>query len=272
MPVASTLDLCTASNVATPGLWHLRVRSGVPSLCGNGVAEGAEECDGADTPVGETCESDCTLVVPAPDGTSCEADDDCDSGHCAGGVCCNLACDAEQCQTCVAAEGAIADGVCTNLTGAACDDGDACTPVDSCEAGLCVGTGAPSCAPAGECLEAATCDPGTGECSEPPPAPDGTPCDGGACVEGACVPDSSQGGNGAGAADQGGAGNEGGSANGGSADGDSGGAGSTGGCDCTLASTEPRGWMVPALALLVAGAVRRRRVTSSGRPSRSALE
>lgn len=72
--------------------------------------------------------------------------------------------------------------------GAACNDGDACTPLDVCQDGVCVGLQRATCAPQGQCRAAGVCDALTGECSDPP-APDGTPCeDGEACTAGdACV-------------------------------------------------------------------------------------
>lgn len=48
------------------------------------------------------------------------------------------------------------------LEGKACDDGDACTPVDSCQQGNCVGD-ATDCADVLECTDD-SCDPQTGEC------------------------------------------------------------------------------------------------------------
>lgn len=72
-------------------------------------------------------------------GAPCASALDCGSGFCAGGVCCNKACDWGPCAACSAAEGALQDGICTPATGTLCDDGDPGTPVDICQAGACVG-------------------------------------------------------------------------------------------------------------------------------------
>src|SRR5262249_42071691 len=48
-------------------------------------------------------------------GTPCSAPDDCASGHCADGVCCNTPCD-DPCDVCSAALGATQDGTCTTVT------------------------------------------------------------------------------------------------------------------------------------------------------------
>jgi beta-glucanase (GH16 family) len=77
--------------------------------------------------------------------------------------------------------------------GAACDDGNACTLVDTCQAGACIGSVPVVCAPEGACHVAGACDPATGACSTPA-SPDGTPCSDGdgctqgdTCHEGSCV-------------------------------------------------------------------------------------
>jgi len=65
-----------------------------------------------------------------------------------------------------------------------CDDGDACTQVDTCQAGACVGASPVVCMPLGQCRDPGVCDPATGECSQPA-KPDGTACDdGNACTLG----------------------------------------------------------------------------------------
>jgi hypothetical protein len=67
---------------------------------------------------------------------------------------------------------------------AACDDGDACTLVDTCYNGSCLGSNPVVCAPLDQCHQAGVCDPSSGVCSNPS-KPDGTSCDdGNACTAG----------------------------------------------------------------------------------------
>jgi MYXO-CTERM domain-containing protein len=126
-------------------------------------------------------------------GAACGAAGDCLSGFCVDGVCCSSACDTGACDACSSAAGAKVDGECELLTGAPCDDGDACSQVDSCNAGACLGNSPVVCAAADTCHEAGTCDPATGVCSSPV-KPDGSACDDGsacskadACQAGMCV-------------------------------------------------------------------------------------
>ena len=122
-----------------------------------------------------------------PLGAPCSIGDDCESGFCVEGICCDRACDGGQCEACSIKKGAPADGVCSRLTGSQCDDGDPCSLKDTCGAdGVC--GGAPRvCEPLNECYEAGACDPATGLCLSPR-RPDGSACDeGGLCSEGRCV-------------------------------------------------------------------------------------
>jgi hypothetical protein len=75
----------------------------------------------------------------------------------------------------------------------ACDDGDACTRIDTCVSGACIGTDPVPCAARDQCHTPGTCNPATGACSDPP-APDATPCNDtnactrtDACVGGLCA-------------------------------------------------------------------------------------
>lgn len=72
-----------------------------------------------------------------------------------------------------------------------CDDGNACTGLDSCTAGVCAGT-AFDCSPLDDVCNVGACDAATGECV-PSPRPDTTTCDDGSactssdhCVSGTC--------------------------------------------------------------------------------------
>ena len=76
-------------------------------------------------------------------------------------------------------------GVCTNPTlanGTACNDGNACTQIDTCQAGTCTGSSPVTCTALDQCHVAGTCSPSTGACSNPNAA-NGTTCnDGNACT------------------------------------------------------------------------------------------
>jgi hypothetical protein len=143
-------------------------------------------------------------------GDPCGAVEDCPSGYCVDGVCCDTPCDTGVCDACSQALGASVSGTCEILTGMPCDDGDACTQADACQAGTCA-SGAPvTCTPSSECHAAGTCDPATGACSEVL-KDDGASCEGGTCKAGECIPAPDAGSGGAGgAAANGGAGGDGG--------------------------------------------------------------
>lgn len=126
-------------------------------------------------------------------GAACGAAADCLSGFCANGVCCSSACDGGACEACSSAAGAKVDGDCEKLTGTPCDDGDACSQVDTCNAGACTGNSPVVCAALDDCHEAGICDSATGECNHPS-KPDGSACDDGsacskmdACQAGVCT-------------------------------------------------------------------------------------
>ena len=80
-------------------------------------------------------------------GAACLSAADCQSGFCVDGVCCNSACNAGPCDACSVAAGASTNGTCALLTGPACNDGNACSEVDTCQAGVCVGKNAVVCPP-----------------------------------------------------------------------------------------------------------------------------
>ena len=61
-------------------------------------------------------------------------------------------------------------GVCSTpalADGTACNDGNACTQVDTCQAGVCVGHNPVVCAPSDQCHVAGVCNVGTGVCTNP---------------------------------------------------------------------------------------------------------
>ena len=117
------------------------------------------------------------------DGNACTLTDSCQSGTCTG----------SSPVTCVAGDQCHAAGTCDPTTGAcsnpalpngtSCNDGNACTLVDSCQAGLCAGTSPVTCTASDQCHAAGTCNQSTGACSNPTAA-NGTTCsDGNACTQ-----------------------------------------------------------------------------------------
>lgn len=122
----------------------------------------------------------------APLGAKCGGVDDCESGFCVDGVCCDLACDGSPCTACSRAKGASFDGTCSPVSGPACDDNNPCTRDDTCTSGVCGGAKVVCEAPA-ECYEHGVCDPTTGLCVSPARA-DGAACGGGVCMSGLCRP------------------------------------------------------------------------------------
>lgn len=114
-----------------------------------------------------------TVLPPgSPDGDSCSADTECESGFCTDGVCCQSACGGgvDDCQACHGPATGGADGLCLpNTVGSACGSASTeCSGQDTCDgAGTCVindfaaGT---SCGNIGnDCSAQDTCD-GSGLC------------------------------------------------------------------------------------------------------------
>ncbi len=67
--------------------------------------------------------------------------------------------------------------------GAPCDDGNACTKIDTCQGGVCVGGNPVTCVAQDQCHSAGTCDSSTGLCDDPV-KPNGTSCsDGNLCTQ-----------------------------------------------------------------------------------------
>ncbi len=60
---SAVVNLCTDSNIGSPGVWSLRIRSGVVTYCGNGTVDPGEACDPTAGPVPE-CTPDCRLCTP----------------------------------------------------------------------------------------------------------------------------------------------------------------------------------------------------------------
>jgi alpha-tubulin suppressor-like RCC1 family protein len=107
------------------------------------------------------------VALPMPNGTSCDdgnantANDVCTDGACAGAdLCVGVTCTAQDaCHdagTCDPATGACSNPAKPN--GTSCDDGSACTAVDTCKAGVCTGASPNTCSGHG------LCDPATSAC------------------------------------------------------------------------------------------------------------
>jgi hypothetical protein len=140
-----------------------------------------------------TADAYCSAGVCAPKkvaGASCSAADQCGSGFCTDGVCCNVACDG-QCEACAQA-GSV--GTCAPVTGAPKGHRVACSSDGTACGGACDGTHAAACTYAGasvscrgaSCSEgtataAASCE-GTGHC----PSPVANSCARYVCGDAAC--------------------------------------------------------------------------------------
>lgn len=135
-------------------------------------------------------------IITVTTGQPCSNAADCPTGFCVDGVCCDTACGGgatDDCSACSVAAGAPTNGVCAPLTGTACDDGNACTTIDTCQAGACVGGSSVVCQPLDDCHDAGACAPATGLCDNPA-KPDGSACDDAdactqadACQGGVCI-------------------------------------------------------------------------------------
>jgi hypothetical protein len=120
-------------------------------------------------------------------GAACGGDDDCTSGFCRDGVCCENECGdgvVDDCLACSVAMGAPRDGLCAPASGNTCADGDddLCT-AGMCAAGLCT-RGPLSCDDENPCTFD-TCE--SDGCAHTS-VDDGTPCVAGTCTDGKCAP------------------------------------------------------------------------------------
>ena len=127
------------------------------------------------------------------DGNACSQTDSCLAGICTGDnpvVCLPL----DACHVAGVCNGAT--GICSNPAqsdGTSCNDGNACTQLDSCQTGVCVGANPVVCVASDACHVAGVCDPQSGACGNPEKA-NGSPCDDGSactvadtCQAGACA-------------------------------------------------------------------------------------
>ena len=184
----------TASGSATLH-YDTSIQSGTCATCT------AASCDDGNPCSIDTCNSNgiCSHTNVA-NGTSCPTGANlCDQSYtCQAGVCTGInpvTCTAQdQCHgigTCNAATGTCSNPALAN--GTTCNDGNACTQVDSCSSGVCTGSSPVVCTAENQCHSVGVCAPATGVCSNPALA-NGTACnDGNACTlsdscqSGSCV-------------------------------------------------------------------------------------
>ena len=181
-PCDDGLD-CTENDVCQAG-----VCAGDP-IPGCGKCTTALDCDDANPCTDDSCPAGLCVYVfnsdPCDDGSVCTVDDACAAGTCVGGP--PLDCDdADVCT----------DDSCDPIAGclyadntAPCDDGDACTTVDTCAGGTCTGGPAPDCDDGNPCTDDA-CDPVLGcvHTANNDPCDDGNACTtNDTCSAGMCV-------------------------------------------------------------------------------------
>ncbi|MBW2274741.1 MAG: DUF4215 domain-containing protein [Deltaproteobacteria bacterium] len=156
--------------------WHFT--PSITPICGDGVLEGAEECDDAAAWAGDGCSSGCeeeagwicsgqpsTCVEVCGDGVPTPSES-CDDGNNVSGDCCSALCQFE-------------------AAGSSCDDGDPCAVNDACDgAAACESGDAVDCDDGAFCNGAELCTPGVGcEPGVPPLLDDAIACTADACDE-----------------------------------------------------------------------------------------
>ena len=145
-----------------------------------------------DTCIGGKCIFQGEKDAPCDDGNACTAEDACTAeGECLGPVA--TECDDDNSctiDTCDPLKGCVFAGL---VDGSNCNDGDACTLVDTCVNGACTGTPKPCEDDGNPCTTQTGCDQESGECLFQN-MPDETVCDDGTvctledtCMEGQCI-------------------------------------------------------------------------------------
>ncbi len=158
---------------------------GTPAACVNGVQTNADNCDGQGVCVdngaqpcspyacGATaCKTSCTVDVDCAanaycagiacalkkaNGGACAGANQCTSGSCVDGLCCNVACDGI-CQACAVAAGGTQNGTCTPIPTNQDPAGD-CGMTGACDGtGACKKLTGQACAAAAECFSASCVD------------------------------------------------------------------------------------------------------------------
>jgi MYXO-CTERM domain-containing protein len=210
----------------------------------------------------------------APTG-GCSSSVGCTTGFCVDGVCCDTACGggvATDCVACSVVAGGATNGTCGPVVnGRACNDGNACTTIDTCAAGVCVGAGSAGCTPDGGSVDAKPdavadgagdvgADTGADAMSDHPAGSDAADAGGDAPHDAAGGAGGAAASGGRGGATGGSSGGGAGGASGGSSGGGAGGgsnSGSSGGCGCAVGDTGGR--TLAPIGLLALLLIRRRR-------------
>ncbi len=156
-----------------------------PAKADDTTCDDGDSCSQTDTCQAGICVGGNPLAddTACSDGDACTQTDTCQVGECTGTN--PITCTAlDQCHNIGSCNPT--SGLCstpTKIDGVACDDGDACTQVDTCQTGTCIGANPVVCVAIDSCHGAGTCDPGTGQCSSPMMA-DGAACnDHNACTQ-----------------------------------------------------------------------------------------
>ena len=158
------------------------VLCGDAAVCGDGLINGADECDDGNTANGDGCSSSCVIedgfeCTGAPsvctpvcgDGLTKGAET-CDDGNTANGDCCSSTCQIDPDST-------------------PCLDGNACNGAEACHAGVCTSGEPLTCDNGLFCDGTETCDPSSGCQDGPDPViDDGVSCTTDACDEDADKP------------------------------------------------------------------------------------
>jgi RHS repeat-associated protein len=173
------LRVYAASAGAQDGGSQPDVQSGTDSGVCTGACAAQDQCHVAGTcdPTTGACSNPAAANgTTCDDGNPCTLSDSCQSGTCVGTsqvVCVAI----DQCHIAGACDPT--NGTCSNppvANGTSCNDGNACTQVDTCQSGSCMGSKPVTCTATDQCHFAGTCDPTSGTCSNPAAA-DGTTCD-----------------------------------------------------------------------------------------------
>jgi MYXO-CTERM domain-containing protein len=127
------------------------------------------------------------IVLASPNGADCASNEDCQSGQCVDGVCCNVACGGgtTDCQACSTAAGAAVNGTCGPISagtqcrasGGACDVAEACDGTSlTCPANAFAASSVECRASAGACDVAETCTGANANCPADQFLPAATTC------------------------------------------------------------------------------------------------